>query len=167
MVLGFRDITTYVHEHAMIDELDSALLQPASYDLTIQPVLYNTVYDSSESYNDSIVIDPGVLYLASTTASFNIPTNICARVDGKSTMGRNGLLVHVSAGFVDPGFCGELTLELYSLSRETLLIPKDTPLAQIVFQTVSWATNDEISAYNGNYQNQTGPTLPHTDYRAK
>lgn len=121
--------------------------------------------DVSENGYESVVLWPGDCVLARTSEELTLPNNIIARVEGKSTWGRHFLLVHATAGFVDPGFSGSITLELVNLSKKTIHIPIGAAICQVSFD---WL---EISAdrpyghpeLNSHYQGQIDPTLPHDE----
>lgn len=99
---------------------------------------------------------PGEFILASTQEEVNVPSTLVARVEGKSSWARRGILVHVSAGYIDPGFQGNVTLEIANLhsSKSARLHPGDR-IAQIVFEdldrpaTAPYGTNGLCSHYQG------------------
>lgn len=103
-------------------------LQPASYDVTAD------LGDLPASINRTayIVVAPLQSMLISTVERVEIPADLCAQVDGKSTWARRGLIVH-HAGFVDPGFRGNITLELFNASGEDIHIWRGDRIAQLRF----------------------------------
>lgn len=99
---------------------------------------------------------PGDFILACTRETIGLNPAIAARVEGKSSLGRLGLAVHVTAGFIDPGFEGQITLEIANLSPASVILHVGMPIAQIVFETVTPPERDY--SVTGHYQGQTGPT---------
>jgi dCTP deaminase len=87
---------------------------------------------------DIYFLRPNELILASTEEYVSIPPDIVARVEGKSSLGRLGLLIHITAGFIDPGFCGKITLEIKNLNNRPIAIRAGYPICQLSFsQTTS------------------------------
>jgi dCTP deaminase len=85
---------------------------------------------------ETFVIHPGEFCLGRTLEWVQIPDDIVARIEGKSSLGRLGLIVHATAGFCDPGFEGTLTLELNNLTRVPIRLYPDLPIAQLSFMTL-------------------------------
>lgn len=132
--------------------------QPVSVDL-----LLGSAKDAAWWINDegkkNYVIPSFEFVLASTCETITLGRNIAGTVHGKSTWARRGLQVH-AAGLVDPGFTGELTLELFNMSRRDLLLSEGEAIAQISFCLLS-STPDRAygeEGLNSHYQGQTGPT---------
>ena len=84
-----------------------------------------------ERITDTVLLRPGEFALARTTEMVGIPAHLVARVEGKSSWARRGLLVHITAGFIDPGFYGTITLELCNLASKPLELPVGCPIAQL------------------------------------
>ena len=84
----------------------------------------------------SFVIHPGEFVLGSTVEWVELPDDIVARIEGKSSLGRLGLIVHATAGFVDPGFSGTLTLEITNLTRVPIVLWPGKPIAQLSFMAL-------------------------------
>jgi dCTP deaminase len=112
--------------------------------------------DEGVIHADGYHLRPREFILASTAERIELSSFIAARVEGKSSLGRLGLLVHVTAGFVDPGFEGELTLEIANLSDVTLVLYAGMRVCQLTFETVEPPEQDY--RHTGRYQGQTGPT---------
>lgn len=128
-------------------------LQPASLDIRLGDKIYKV--SSDEVINgDTHCFKPGEFYLGHSMEYIDMPNDICAQLTGRSTIGRKGLLVHVTAGWVDNCFSGELTFELYNLSSEKVEIPVGSRIAQLVF----FRTNRAKNGYDGQYSKQTGIT---------
>jgi dCTP deaminase len=84
----------------------------------------------------SFVIHPGEFVLGNTVEHVSMPDDLVARIEGKSSLGRLGLIVHATAGFVDPGFAGTLTLEITNLTRVPIVLWPGKPIAQLSFMTL-------------------------------
>lgn len=165
-ILSDYEITRYT-EGGLIDPLDKQLLNPASYDLTLSNRLIQDVEGTNEEIclDDSMVvyIDPGEFMLASSIETIDLPLNLAAQVNGKSSLGRKGLAIHVTAGYVDPGFRGEITLELANLSKYPIELREGMKIAQIIFFNMSSPPMRDYSQ-TGRYQDQYGPTLSRYEY---
>jgi dCTP deaminase len=136
-----------------IDPWDPQMLQPASVDLRLGPsfrVFHNfrvAAIDLADpptnltehvelGDGESFVIHPGEFCLGRTEEWVELPDDIVARIEGKSSLGRLGLIVHATAGFVDPGFQGTLTLEITNLTRVPIILWPGKPIAQLSFMTL-------------------------------
>jgi dCTP deaminase len=137
----------------VIDPWDPSLLQPASVDLRLGSsfrVFHNyrasaidlreppgnlTEPHSVES-GEPFVIHPGEFCLGATLETITLPDHIVARIEGKSSLGRLGLIVHATAGFCDPGWHGTLTLELNNLTRVPIKLYAGLPIAQLSFMAL-------------------------------
>lgn len=178
MYLGNDEIKRAISKKTIgINPYNEDNVEPASYDLTLaseflkidcrnyhqgvwgsyinpsKPVEYYKANYGHEKFNGHVVIAPKEFVLASTKECIELDTTIAGNVNGKSTIGRTGLFVE-TAGFVDPGFKGELTLELFNASKHPMFIEEDTKICQIVFSYVSGCTK----GYDGQYLNQKGAT---------
>lgn len=108
------------------------------------------------------VLKPGNFILASTLEYLELPNNIAARLEGKSTLGRLGLSIHTTAGFIDPGFKGTVTLEVHVTGQMPVLLRTGMKIGQLCFFRMS----SEVEAPYGSgklgshYQDQSGPTPP-------
>lgn len=165
------------------------LLQPASLDLLLSEdfAQFNSSINSPLDPTNSILekemkkfkvrrgdyykLESGEFMLASTEEIIKIGETIAARFEGKSTLGRCGLLTHVTAGFVDPGFRGRLTLELFNLSGRTILLRPGMPIGQLSFFklhtkcSVGYGHSDLGSRYNE--QKTVQPAKPLKIYEKK
>ena len=136
-----------------IEPWDPGMVQPASVDLNLGPsfrVFHNfrvAAIDLADpptnltehvqlGEGESFVIHPGEFVLGRTQEHVQIPDDIVARIEGKSSLGRLGLIVHATAGFVDPGFQGTLTLEITNLTRVPIILWPGRPIAQLSFMTL-------------------------------
>ncbi|MFM8762140.1 MAG: dCTP deaminase [Solirubrobacterales bacterium] len=139
-----------------IDPWDDGMVQPASVDLTLGNsfrVFHNhrvSAIDLREPPTDlteqvtigedePFVIHPGEFCLGRTGEWVELPDDIVARIEGKSSLGRLGLIVHATAGFCDPGWKGTLTLELANLTRVPIKLWAGLPIAQLSFMTLDRA----------------------------
>ena len=166
MILADKDIKKSLKSGELyISPLKDEQIQPASVDLRIgrsfsKPVKTRSITTFDEDVpcydctQDTIVIDPGEFILATTMETIHIPKDISAFVEGRSSIGRMGLFTE-NAGWIDPGFRGEITLELYNASPNKILIEAGRRVCQLVFaRTESPADNP----YNGKYLGQKGAT---------
>jgi dCTP deaminase len=153
-VLSDGTILQYVQEGRIkVDPWDPKMVQPASIDLRLGDsfrVFHNhraTAIDLRDPPSnlteevvmpegDAFVIHPGEFCLGRTLEWVQIPNDIVARIEGKSSLGRLGLIVHATAGFCDPGFEGTLTLELNNLTRVPIRLYPGLPIAQLSFMTL-------------------------------
>lgn len=133
--------------------------QPASVDLRLgQEFITAGQYEA----NHVLVLSPGDCVLGTTVEEVAIPEDIVARVEGKSTWGRKFLQVHATAGYIDPGFGGHITLELTNLSRDTLILAAGEPIAQISFDALDRPAERPYGSpgLGSRYQGQVGVTGP-------
>lgn len=127
--------------HLRIAPFRDEQVQPASYDLRVD-------------LQEPLTLEPGKLILLSTLETVGLPPDLAGKVDGRSSLGRLGVLVTVTAGFIDPGFYGQITLEVYALGGPVTLEPGDR-IAQICF----WRLDQPAEKpYRGRYQGQVGAT---------
>jgi dCTP deaminase len=139
--------------HIKVTPWDPEMVQPASIDLRLGAsfrVFHNfrvpaiDLADPPQGLTElveladgeSFVIHPGEFVLGRTEEQVEIPDDIVARIEGKSSIGRLGLIVHATAGFVDPGFSGTLTLEITNLTRIPIILWPGKPIAQLSFMTL-------------------------------
>jgi dCTP deaminase len=172
-VLADRDIRTELEAgRVRIDPYDPADLQPSSVDLHLDRsfrVFRNNRYayidprtpqpDLTElltvADDEPFILHPGEFVLGQTTEWVELPDDLVARLEGRSSLGRIGLLIHSTAGYIDPGFDGTITLELSNVARLPISIYPGMPIGQISFLQM---TTPVESPYRGKYQGQAGPT---------
>ncbi|ADB49522.1 dCTP deaminase [Conexibacter woesei] len=153
-VLSDGTITRLVEEGRIrIDPWDPALVQPASVDLRLgdtfrvfnnhrvtsidlREMPANLTEEVKVEEDESFVIHPGEFCLGRTLEWVELPDDIVARIEGKSSLGRLGLIVHATAGFCDPGWKGTLTLELNNLTRVPIKLYPGLLIAQLSFMTL-------------------------------
>lgn len=129
-------------------------VQPASVDLSLNHVV-KTIDGETFNLNKKsmYVLQPGEFILGSTVEYVTIPGDLVARVEGRSSIGRLGVMVHVTAGYIDPGFMGNITLELFNCSDKPFQLNFGDCLCQIVFETL---TSHCRYPYSGKYQGDVG-----------
>jgi len=164
-------------ERIVITPWDEAYVQPSSVDLRVDRffrVFENHKYAAIDprvrqedltsivegADGESFVLHPGEFVLGSTLERVRLADDIVARLEGKSSLGRLGLLIHSTAGFVDPGFEGYLTLELSNVANLPIAIYPEMKIGQISFYQMSTPADHPYgSSENGSkYQGQRGPT---------
>ena len=134
-VLSDKDIKNRINElfNSPISLND---IQPASVDLHLSDELIDLDgVISVLEYGEEYVLQPGEFILGSTSEIVTIPNDLVAQVDGKSSIGRLGVAIHITAGFIDPCFNGNITLEIKNVSNKPFILRKDMSIAQIVFFT--------------------------------
>ncbi len=106
------------------------------------------------------ILHPGEFVLGGTIERLAIPNDIVAHIEGKSSLGRIGLMIHSTAGFVDPGWDGRLTLELINVSRLPLTLYKGMRICQVSFQKLTTPADRPYGSkgLNSRYQGQKNPT---------
>ncbi|HKO91302.1 MAG TPA: dCTP deaminase [Polyangiaceae bacterium] len=180
MILSDRDLEARIERgEIVIDPLDDPELQiqPASIDLRLGPkfVVYKLPHvpcidardpKSVTAYTEEIVISegeafvlqPGEFALGSTYERVRVPNDLVARVEGRSSIGRIAIVVHATAGFIDPGFDGEITLELSNLGRCAVKLYPGMRISQVVFHTMTSPAQRPYGPARGSkYQGQRGP----------
>lgn len=178
VLLSDRDIRSAVDSGALgIEPFDPANIQPSSVDVRMDKffrVFNNSKYthidpklqqDELTSLvevpeGESFVLHPGEFVLASTLEKFTLPTDLAGRLEGKSSLGRLGLLTHSTAGFIDPGFSGYITLELSNVANLPMTLWPGMKVGQLaLFKMSSPAeTPYGTGALGSKYQGQRGPT---------
>jgi dCTP deaminase len=160
-----------------IEPWDPGMVQPASVDLRLGRsfrVFHNhklPAIDLAEppqgvtelveiGPQQSFVIHPGEFVLGTTEEWVELPDHIVARIEGKSSLGRLGLIVHATAGFVDPGFKGTLTLEITNLTRVPIVLWPGKPIAQLSFMALDRAAERPYGhpELGSHYHGQTDAT---------
>ena len=120
------------------------------------------------SKDNPFILHPGEFVLASTTEHIEIPDDIVARLEGKSSLGRIGLLIHSTAGYVDPGWKGHLTLELSNVANLPVTLYSGMKIGQISFLRLTSPAENLYGSKNlgSKYQGQTQPTASriHVDF---
>ena len=187
MVLSDRSIRQELDQgRIVINPLDASDIQPASVDLHLdRKVLvfsnssrpYIDIKQSLEQLTEMVeleddspfILHPGEFVLGSTKENIELPEDLVARLEGKSSLGRIGLVIHSTAGFVDPGWKGHLTLELSNLARLPITLYYGMKIGQISFLRLTTAAERLYGsqALGSKYQGQTEPTPSriHQDFK--
>ena len=112
------------------------------------------------SGDEPFVLHPGEFVLGSTYEVVTLPNDVAARLEGKSSLGRLGLLTHSTAGFIDPGFSGHVTLELANVANLPILLRPGMKIGQVCFFRMTSEAEHPYgsSVYGSRYQGQRGPT---------
>ena len=178
MVLSDRTIRRYLDDGRIeIDPYEPSLLQPSSVDVRVDRyfrVFHNARYpfiDVKQAQDDlteavevdtetPFILHPGEFVLGSTLERIRLPDDPVARLEGKSSLGRLGLLIHSTAGFIDPGWDGHVTLELSNVANLPITIYHGMKIGQVSFVqlTEPAETPYGTGALGSKYQGQRGPT---------
>jgi dCTP deaminase len=178
VVLSDATIARFLAEGRIeIDPYDPSLLQPSSVDVRVDRlfrVFHNNRYPfidvkvEQEDLTELVEVDgdhpfvlhPGEFVLGSTLEIVTLPDDLAGRLEGKSSLGRLGLLTHSTAGFIDPGFTGHITLELSNVANLPITLWPGMKIGQLcLFRLSSTAEHPYGSAvYGSRYQGQRGPT---------
>jgi dCTP deaminase len=178
MVLADATIRRLIAEGAIgIDPYDESLLQPSSVDVRVDRyfrVFRNNRYpfidvkEPQEELTELVEIDPetpfilhpGEFVLGSTLERVRLPDDLVARLEGKSSLGRLGLLIHSTAGFIDPGWDGHVTLELSNVANLPITIYVGMKIGQLSFMQLTEASERPYGSggLGSKYQGQKGPT---------
>jgi dCTP deaminase len=158
-ILSDKDIIEHLNNgKIVIDPLENPdmQIQPSSVDLRIgnefkgfriirKPCIDPMDESDIESYMESFyieegqpfIIHPGEFALAATYEMVKLPDDLVARVEGRSSIGRLGITMHVTAGYIDPGFCGKITLEISNIGKMPVALYTGQRVCQIVFETMT------------------------------
>jgi dCTP deaminase len=161
----------------VIDPLDEGCVQPSSVDLRLDRLfrvfLNHTmpVIDVKQDLedltrlveiqpDDAFILHPGEFVLGSTYEKVGVPDDLVARIEGKSSLGRLGLLIHSTAGFVDAGFTGHITLELSNVANLPITLYPGMKIGQVSFLRMTTPADAPYgsSSVGSKYQGQRGPT---------
>ncbi len=177
MILSDRSIRECLRAGRItIEPFDPACIQPSSVDLHLftQFLVFRNSRrpfidvrepqaDLTElievSTDEAFILHPGEFVLGSTSEIVGIPEDLVGRLDGKSSLGRCGLMIHSTAGYVDPGWYGRLTLELSNVANLPLALYPGMPIAQISFCLMTTAADVPYghTSLRSKYQGQLGP----------
>jgi len=178
VLLSDRDIKAEITAgRVKVEPFDGAMIQPSSVDVRLDRFFrvfenhkYSVIDPSIEQpdltrevaveANEEFILHPGEFVLASTYEIITLPDDIAGRLEGKSSLGRLGLLTHSTAGFIDPGFSGHITLELSNVANLPVKLFPGMKIGQLcLIKLSSPAENPYGSAlYGSRYQGQRGPT---------
>ena len=178
MLISDRDIRRELDGgRVVLEPYDPALIQPASVDVRLdrsfrvfdnhkypvidpaaeQPELNRLVDVGPDGH---FVLHPGEFVLGATYEQVTLPDDLAARLEGKSSLGRLGLLTHSTAGFIDPGFTGHVTLELSNTATMPIMLYPGMKIGQLCFFELSSPARHPYGsgAHGSRYQGQRGPT---------
>ena len=178
MLLSDRDILAELESgRVALEPFDTSMVQPSSVDVRLdrffrtfenhryphidpaehQPDLTREVEPEGE---EPFILHPGEFVLGSTYEVVTLPDDVAARLEGKSSLGRLGLLTHSTAGFIDPGFSGHVTLELANVANLPIKLWPGMKIGQLCFFRLSSPAEHPYGSekYGSRYQGQRGPT---------
>ena len=178
MLLSDRDIAAEIKAgRVQVDPFDPKMIQPSSVDVRLDRFFrvfenhkYEVIDPSIEQSEltrevavapeDFFILHPGEFVLASTYEVITLPDDIAGRLEGKSSLGRLGLLTHSTAGFIDPGFSGHITLELSNVANLPVKLYPGMKIGQLCLIKLSSAAEHQYGSalYGSRYQGQRGPT---------
>jgi len=178
VLLSDKDIRAEIAAgRVVLDPWDPQMVQPSSIDVRLDRyfrVFENHSYPHIDPAQDQadltreivsrgdepFILHPGEFVLGSTLEVVTLPDDLAARVEGKSSLGRLGLLTHATAGFVDPGFSGHVTLELANVATLPIKLYPGMKIGQLCFFRLSSPAEHPYGSakYGSRYQGQRGPT---------
>jgi dCTP deaminase len=178
VLLSDRDIRAELDaKNVVLEPFDPGMIQPSSVDVRIDRYFrlfdnhkYAVIDPSLEQpeltrlveveQGEAFVLHPGEFVLASTFETVTLSADVAARLEGKSSLGRLGLLTHSTAGFIDPGFSGHVTLELSNVATLPIMLWPGMKIGQLCFFRLSSAAEFPYGhdRYGSRYQGQRGPT---------
>jgi dCTP deaminase len=178
VLLSDRDIRAELEAgRVVLDPFDAGMVQPSSVDVRMDKffrVFENHRYphidpaveqpdltrEVEPAEGEPFILHPGEFVLASTYEVITLPADVAGRLEGKSSLGRLGLLTHSTAGWIDPGFSGHVTLELSNVATLPIKLWPGMKIGQLcLFRTSSPVEHPYgSSAYGSRYQDQRGPT---------
>ena len=178
MLLSDRDIRAQIDSKRVgVEPFEEAMIQPSSVDVRLDKffrVFENHKYEVIDPAleqpeltreiiaedGEAFILHPGEFVLASTYEVITLPDDIAGRLEGKSSLGRLGLLTHSTAGFIDPGFSGHITLELSNVANLPVKLYPGMKIGQLCLIKLSSAAEHPYGSaqYLNRYQGQRGPT---------
>ena len=178
MLLSDRDIRSEIQSgRVAVEPFEEAMIQPSSVDVRLDKFFrvfenhkYSVIDPSIEQSeltreviaegDEAFILHPGEFVLASTYEIITLPDDIAGRLEGKSSLGRLGLLTHSTAGFIDPGFSGHITLELSNVANLPVKLYPGMKIGQLCLIKLSSPAEHPYGSaiYASRYQGQRGPT---------
>ena len=178
MLLSDRDIRAEIAANRVgVEPFEEAMIQPSSVDVRLDKFFrvfenhkYSVIDPSTEQPeltreviaegDEPFILHPGEFVLASTYEVITLPDDIAGRLEGKSSLGRLGLLTHSTAGFIDPGFSGHITLELSNVANLPVKLFPGMKIGQLCLIKLSSPAEHPYGSekYGSRYQGQRGPT---------
>ncbi|GAA3070132.1 dCTP deaminase [Actinocorallia glomerata] len=178
VLLSDRDIHAELDAgRIQLDPLDESMIQPSSVDVRLERMFrlfdnhkYAHIDPSVEQTDltrlvevdpeEPFVLHPGEFVLGATYEAVTLPEDVAARLEGKSSLGRLGLLTHSTAGFIDPGFSGQVTLELSNMATLPIKLWPGSKIGQLCFFRLTSPASHGYGSqkHQSRYQGQRGPT---------
>ena len=178
MLLSDRDIAAEIKGgRVVVEPFEAKMIQPSSVDVRLDRFFrvfenhrYEVIDPSIEQSeltrevavapNEFFILHAGEFVLASTYEVITLPDDIAGRLEGKSSLGRLGLLTHSTAGFIDPGFSGHITLELSNVANLPVKLYPGMKIGQLCLIKLSSSAEHPYGSalYGSRYQGQRGPT---------
>jgi dCTP deaminase len=178
MILSDRTLRAEIASgRIVLEPFEPANVQPSSIDLRVDRYFRvfrnhtSRVIDVKQNQedltelveiddDDCFILHPGEFVLGSTAERVSVPADLVARIEGKSSLGRLGLLIHSTAGFIDPGFDGHITLELANVANLPITIYPGMKIGQVSFLRMTTPAEHPYgsSSVRSKYQGQRGPT---------
>ena len=160
MILSDRDIDHIIKsgQAFLVNPYNEEMLQPCSVDLSLGDELKTLNGKSIDLSQGSYKIKPKEFLLGSTMEKVHIPHDLCGHIDGKSSIGRLGVFIE-NSGFIDSGFTGNVTLEIYNASDKEFELYHGMSICQILFQTLTSPVVKPYGMRGNHYQNSEGTVL--------
>jgi dCTP deaminase len=158
VILSDRDLRKAQANHGIVAPFRDEHVQPASIDLRLgRDFLFLGARINAAG---NMPMEPGDFALGTTMETVTIPAHLVGQINGRSSWARKGLIVHTTAGFIDPGFTGQVTLELKNVGHETLWLPVGERICQLVLTQLTSPAERPYGAegLGSHYQGQTGVT---------
>lgn len=119
----------------------------------------NCIRKERHTPEEGVIVHPGEFILGSTLETIHVPNDLVARVEGRSSYGRLGIIVHATAGYIDPGFEGDITLEIQNLGNAPVKLYPEDRVCQVVFETMTSEAEEPYGEKkDSKYMGQTGAT---------
>ena len=167
MILSDRDIRKAQANHGIVEPWRDEHVQPASIDLRLgdQFIIWEddgtgTLGQVRVTATDGMTIEPGQFLLGTTLETVTIPDHLVGLIDGRSSWARLGVAVHITAGYIDPGFHGKVTLELKNVGHQPVWLPVGDRICQMRLTQLTSPAERPYGApgLGSHYQGQTGVT---------
>lgn len=135
MILSDASILDAIRNgHLVVSPIEEIQIQPSSIDLRLDRFILNEDGEKIDIFDESYLLQPNEFVLCSTLEYVEFPANLVGRVEGRSSIGRLGVMAHITAGFIDPGFCGNITLEIYNVSKKPFEMKYGSRFCQLVVE---------------------------------
>ena len=118
----------------VVSPIEEIQVQPSSIDLRLDRFILNGDGEEIDIFDEPYLLQPNEFVLGSTLEYVEFPNNLVGRVEGRSSIGRLGVMAHITAGYIDPGFCGNITLEIYNVSKKPFEMKYGSRFCQLVVE---------------------------------